>query len=73
MPKDIRLDTFTCDPKHTNSMTIYNQLDSRANDNSTDATDPFFALMKKWDGTRPGNHQAPWRKRLLLSDQHHGL
>ena len=53
VPKDIRLDTFTCDPKHTNSMTIYNQLDSRANDDSTDPDDPFFALLKKWDGTDP--------------------
>ena len=53
VPKDIRLDTFTCDPKHTNSMTIYNQLSSAANDNTTDAADPFFALMKKWNGTDP--------------------
>ena len=53
VPKDIRLDTFTCEPKHTNSMTIYNQLSSEANDNTTDPTDPFFALAKKWNGTDP--------------------
>ncbi len=55
VPKDIRLETFTCDPKHTNSMTIYNQLSSQANDNTTDPTDPFFALLKTWDGSDPEN------------------
>lgn len=50
-PTNIRLDGFTCDPRHTTRVSIINNLDRRAgNDNSVDSTDPFFALAKNWNG-----------------------
>ena len=51
-PKDIRLDGFTCSPQATQNVTMVLNLDaSDGNDNTTDATDPFFAMFKNWDGT----------------------
>ena len=51
-PTDIKLDGFTCEPKHTNNMTAGLTLDSRdGGDKSTDTTNPFFALFTTWDAT----------------------
>jgi len=51
-PKDIRLDGFTCSPQSTQNVTMVCNLDaSDGNDNTTDATDPYFAMFKNWDGT----------------------
>jgi len=47
---DIKLDSFQCDPSATAKMRVITNLDSEADDNTTDATDPFFALLKTWDG-----------------------
>ncbi|MCC8194502.1 MAG: flagellar hook protein FlgE [Deltaproteobacteria bacterium] len=66
-PTNIKLDSFTCDPKHTNNMSLELNLDSRqsgktSNTTSTpglnpgdpgyDYADPFFALFKNWDATQ---------------------
>ncbi len=51
-PTDIRLDGFTCSPQATQTVNMVTNLDaSDGNDNTADATDPFFALFKNWDGT----------------------
>ena len=54
-PVDVRLETFTCPPKHTNQIGTPVNLrntEATADDNSTDETDPFFALLKTWDATQ---------------------
>ena len=52
-PVDIKLDTFTCAPKHTTEATILVNLSATDTaSNTTDATDPFFALLKNWDATQ---------------------
>ena len=51
-PVDIRLDSFSCPPRHTTNVTMAVNLDSAAgNDKTSDDDDPFFALMKTWDAT----------------------
>lgn len=54
-PVDICLDTFSCPPKHTTSVTMNVNLSATSvSDNSEDpdGTDPFFALLKNWDATQ---------------------
>ena len=52
VPQDIRLDTFTCDPRHTNNISTAVNLDSRAgNDKCQIEDDPFFSLWGTWDAT----------------------
>ena len=55
-PVDVKLDTFTCPPRHTTNLTLpvnLKKTDTAAeSDKSTDATDPFFALLKTWDATQ---------------------
>ncbi len=51
---DIRLDTFTCPPRHTTQITLPLNLKSNeatANDKSQDVADPFFAMLKRWDAS----------------------
>ncbi|CAK7047640.1 MAG: hypothetical protein DELT_00896 [Desulfovibrio sp.] len=50
-PTDVKLDSFACDPKHTNNISLELNLSAEASSESTDATDPFLALFKNWDGT----------------------
>ena len=53
---DIRLDTFTCPPRHTTEITLPLNLkssDATANDKSQDVTDPFFAMLKRWNASDP--------------------
>ena len=53
VPTDIRLDTFTCDPRHTNNISTAVNLDSRAgNDRCQIEDDPFFSLWGTWDATQ---------------------
>ncbi len=52
VPVDVKLDGFTCEPRHTNNMTLALNLNSSdGGDKTTDATDPFFALFKTWNAT----------------------
>lgn len=51
-PVDIRLDTFSCPPRHTSNATMAVNLDSGgSNDKISDPDDPFFAMLKAWDAT----------------------
>ena len=53
IPTDIRLETFTCDPKHTNSMVLALNLDSaQGNDKCQNEDNPFFSLLTTWDATK---------------------
>ncbi len=55
-PTDIKLDTFTCAPRHTSNVTLSVNLPNAqiasTDDNSLDATDPFFSLLKKWNASQ---------------------
>ena len=55
-PVDIKLDTFTCPPRHTTNLSLPVNLrrttQASETDKATDATDPFFALLKTWDATQ---------------------
>lgn len=52
-PVDIKLDTFTCAPKHTTEVSMLVNLSATdTTSNTTDTTDPFFALLKNWDATQ---------------------
>lgn len=55
-PVDIKLSSFTCPPRHTTNITTPINLDNKTtkaeDDKCTDATDPFFALLKNWDATQ---------------------
>ncbi len=55
VPKDIKLGTFTCQPQHTNNITVLDRLKMDEGEKSIDATDPFFSMLKAWDATDPEN------------------
>lgn len=49
-PTNIKLDSFTCDPKHTNMMQAELNLSSLATGKTSSSTgNPFFALLETWD------------------------
>jgi flagellar hook protein FlgE len=53
---DVRLDTFTCPPRHTTSLTLPINLkmdNAISQDKSVNVDDPFFSLLKRWDATNP--------------------
>jgi len=51
VPKDVQLQGFTCDPKHTTRTTMITNLDpATGGDNTPSATNPFFALAASWNG-----------------------
>jgi flagellar hook protein FlgE len=53
VPKNVRLDGFTAQPKNTNSVTMITNLDARdGGDNATSATDPYFSMFSIWDATQ---------------------
>ncbi len=57
VPIDVKLDGFTCEPRHTNNMTLALNLNaSTGGDKSSSTTNPFFALFETWDAT---NLDAP--------------
>lgn len=47
----IEIDNTQSPPSPTSSVTMYTNLDSSADDNSTSATSPFFSMLENWDGT----------------------
>lgn len=47
---DIKLEDFQSPPQGTSSMTMLANLDKDADDNSTNAANPFFAMLEGWDG-----------------------
>jgi len=50
-PTDIRMENFQSDPNPTSYVNMVTNLDPGATDNSTNTTDPFFAMMGNWDGS----------------------
>ncbi len=51
VPADIRLEGFTCEPKHTSNVTVVTNLDSSSGgDNANNSTNPFFAMFGQWNG-----------------------
>ncbi|THB62770.1 MAG: flagellar hook-basal body complex protein, partial [Desulfovibrio sp.] len=48
---DIQLDSFQSPPVATSLVSVYANLNSDAEDNSTSAANPFMAMMQNWDGT----------------------
>ena len=50
-PDDIRLNNFQSPPQATSAVSLSMNLDLGSTDNSTDAANPFFALLNQWDGT----------------------
>ena len=64
VPKDVALDGLICSPMHTTNITMNPNLSANSgNDKSVDETDPFFALLKKWDASSKNGVIDP------LSDQ----
>lgn len=60
VPEDIKLDGFTAEPRHTQSVTLNVNLDAGAgNDKSKSATNPYFALFETWNGQNPLTSDQP--------------
>lgn len=54
VPKDVRFNTWTVEPKQTSKIELGVQLDSRdGNDKSVDAKNPMFSLYGSWNGKQP--------------------
>ena len=52
-PTNVKLDSFTCDPKHTNNISLELNLDARESGKTNSATgNPFLALLQNWDATQ---------------------
>lgn len=51
-PTDIRLENFQSPPQETTTVSMVVNLDSRSEDNSTNTTNPFFAMFNTWDATQ---------------------
>ena len=52
-PTNIKLDSFTCEPKHTNTMQAELNLSSLSTGKTSSANgNPFFALLESWDATK---------------------
>ena len=51
-PTDIRLENFQSKPKATTNVSIVTNLDPGSSDNSTNATQPYFAMFANWNGTK---------------------
>ncbi|MFP4169360.1 MAG: flagellar hook protein FlgE [Desulfonatronovibrionaceae bacterium] len=49
VPGDIRLENFQSPPEVTSRVDMIANLDSGSTDNSTSASDPFFAMFDYWD------------------------
>lgn len=72
VPVDVRLTSFSCDPRHTNSMTVAVNLDSEGVEKSSDTTEPFAALFKKWDATLElplGNDGYAYQQSITVYDE----
>ena len=51
VPEDIRLENFQSPPEGTSHVDMIANLDSGSTDNSTNTSDPFFAMYETWDAT----------------------
>jgi len=77
---DIRLDTFTCPPRHTNNISTAVNLDSTkgTNDRTQNEDNPFFSLLETWDATQKdasgkiqplGDNSAAWSNTIEVFDE----
>jgi len=48
-PTNVKLDSFTCDPKHTNNISLELNLDARESGKTNSTANPFLALFENWD------------------------
>jgi flagellar hook protein FlgE len=48
---DLQLTSYQSPPSATSYVSMYLNLDKNSEDESTDATNPFFAMFNQWDGT----------------------
>lgn len=72
VPVDVRLTSFSCDPRHTNSITMAVNLDADGVEKSTDATEPFASLFKNWDSTLElplGNDGFAYQQSITVFDE----
>ncbi|EPR43886.1 flagellar hook-basal body protein [Desulfovibrio sp. X2] len=72
VPTDIRLENFQSAPRETSSLSIITNLDSGETSHSNDATDPFFAMFKRWDATQDtaiGQTQFAYQTTLKVYDE----
>lgn len=74
VPNDVRLDTFTCPPRHTTEITLPVNLDGNGPDRTKDSADPFFALLKTWNASTPntpalGTQQYAYQSTIEVFDE----
>ncbi|BBD08899.1 flagellar hook protein FlgE [Desulfovibrio ferrophilus] len=73
LPTDIQLEGFTAQPKATTNVTMITNLDARdGNDNTTSATNPFFAMFENWNGqsdTPIGESQYAYQSTIKVYDE----
>jgi len=73
VPKDIRLEGFTAQPKATQNVTMVTNLDAReGGDNSALATDKFFSMFQIWDGqedTPLGETRFAYQNSIKIYDE----
>ncbi|MDR2892503.1 MAG: flagellar hook-basal body complex protein, partial [Deltaproteobacteria bacterium] len=56
VPQDVRLASFSCDPKHTTNMTVAVNLDSNSGaEKARNDANPFAALFENWNIQRDAN------------------
>ncbi|MDL2316439.1 flagellar hook-basal body complex protein [Desulfovibrio sp. OttesenSCG-928-A18] len=75
-PVDVKLDTFSCPPRHTTNITLpvnlrYDTV-AATDDKSSDITDPFFSLLKNWDATQTpplGTDQRAYQSTMEVYDE----
>jgi flagellar hook protein FlgE len=71
VPSDIRLENFQSPPEATSTVTMITNLDSNADDRSTSATDPFFAMFDLWDSSEEtplGNSRYAYQSTITAYD-----
>ena len=73
LPTDILVDGFTAQPNATTAVSMITNLDARdGNDKTDDATDPFFAMYKNWNGqsdTPIGDNQYAYQSTIKIYDE----
>jgi flagellar hook protein FlgE len=71
VPSDIRLENFQSPPEATSTVTMITNLDSNADDRSTSATDPFFAMYSLWNSSEEtplGNSRYAYQSTITAYD-----
>jgi flagellar hook protein FlgE len=73
VPKNIRLEGFTCQPKATQNVTMVTNLDARdGGDKSALTTNKFFSMFQIWDGqadTPLGDTRFTYQNSIKIYDE----